>query len=109
MSPDISERAFEDDPRYDKDKASYLLRSFVELHPHAIRLERQAGELDPQQTKDHTGPRPEELEPLSQIIAELNDFFVRSGPETVKLSPESAAEHIRTRFRSRTVAPGRDQ
>jgi type I restriction enzyme R subunit len=26
----------EDDPRYDKKKAEYLLKSFVELHPHAI-------------------------------------------------------------------------
>src|SRR3989441_2044580 len=26
----------EDDPRYDKKKARYLLKSFVELHPHAI-------------------------------------------------------------------------
>ena len=26
------------------------------------------------------------------------DFFVRSGPGTVKLSPESAKEYIRTRF-----------
>ena len=26
----------EDDPRYDKQKAAYLLKSFVELHPHAI-------------------------------------------------------------------------
>ena len=26
----------EDDPRYDKQKAEYLLKSFVELHPHAI-------------------------------------------------------------------------
>jgi len=26
----------EDDPRYDKKKALYLLKSFVELHPHAI-------------------------------------------------------------------------
>lgn len=26
----------EDDPRYDKKKADYLLKSFVELHPHAI-------------------------------------------------------------------------
>jgi type I restriction enzyme R subunit len=29
-------KTIEDDPRYDKKKASYLLRSFVELHPHAI-------------------------------------------------------------------------
>ena len=29
-------KTIEDDPRYDKSKASYLLRSFVELHPHAI-------------------------------------------------------------------------
>ena len=27
----------EDDPRYDRKKAEYLLKSFVELHPHAIR------------------------------------------------------------------------
>ena len=26
----------EEDPRYDKQKAAYLLKSFVELHPHAI-------------------------------------------------------------------------
>jgi hypothetical protein len=26
------------------------------------------------------------------------DFFVRSGPGTVKLSPESAREYVRTRF-----------
>jgi type I restriction enzyme R subunit len=25
-----------DDPKYDRDKASYLMRQFVELHPHAI-------------------------------------------------------------------------
>src|SRR5438132_4318584 len=29
-------KKIEDDPRYDKAKASYLLRSFVELHPHAV-------------------------------------------------------------------------
>jgi hypothetical protein len=26
------------------------------------------------------------------------DFFVRSGPGTVKLAPDSAAQYIRTRF-----------
>ena len=30
-------KKIEDDPRYDKRKAEYLLKSFVELHPHAIR------------------------------------------------------------------------
>ena len=30
-------KRIEDDPRYDKKKAEYLLKSFVELHPHAIR------------------------------------------------------------------------
>ena len=30
-------KKIEDDPRYDRQKASYLLRSFVGLHPHAIR------------------------------------------------------------------------
>ena len=29
-------KTIEDDPRYDRKKASYLLKSFVELHPHAI-------------------------------------------------------------------------
>ncbi|MGH7803431.1 MAG: type I restriction endonuclease subunit R, partial [Candidatus Binatia bacterium] len=29
-------KTIEDDPRYDKGKAQYLLKSFVELHPHAI-------------------------------------------------------------------------
>ena len=29
-------KTIEDDPSYDKSKASYLLRSFVDLHPHAI-------------------------------------------------------------------------
>jgi hypothetical protein len=30
--------------------------------------------------------------------AERGDFYVRSGPGSVKLSPESAAEYIKTRF-----------
>ena len=30
-------KKIENDPRYDKQKAEYLLKSFVELHPHAIR------------------------------------------------------------------------
>ena len=30
-------KKIEDDPRYDKGKAEYLLKSFVDLHPHAIR------------------------------------------------------------------------
>lgn len=29
------------------------------------------------------------------------DFYVRSGPGTVKLSPENAAEFIRSRFAPR--------
>src|SRR5579884_1425510 len=29
-------KTISDDPRYDRHKASYLLRSFVDLHPHAI-------------------------------------------------------------------------
>jgi len=29
-------KTIKDDPRYDKHKAEYLLKSFVELHPHAI-------------------------------------------------------------------------
>jgi len=30
-------KTVEDDPHYEKGKASYLLRSFVDLHEHAIR------------------------------------------------------------------------
>ncbi len=30
-------KTIEDDPHYDKSKASYLLRSYVDLHPHAIK------------------------------------------------------------------------
>ncbi|RLB68896.1 MAG: hypothetical protein DRH03_09215, partial [Deltaproteobacteria bacterium] len=29
-------KTIEDDPRYDREKATYLLKNFVELHPHAI-------------------------------------------------------------------------
>jgi hypothetical protein len=36
------------------------------------------------------------------------DFFVRSGPGTVKLSPESAREYIRTRFSGVTRERGPD-
>jgi hypothetical protein len=32
------------------------------------------------------------------------DFFVRSGPGTVRLSPESAKEYIRTRFPAAALA-----
>jgi Type I site-specific restriction-modification system, R (restriction) subunit and related helicases len=40
-----------------------------------IKLERQAGQLQPQKTKEHFGSGPEELESLSTIIAELNERF----------------------------------
>jgi type I restriction enzyme, R subunit len=41
----------------------------------SIKLERQAGQLQPQRSKEHYGPGPKELELLSQIIAELNERF----------------------------------
>jgi hypothetical protein len=34
------------------------------------------------------------------------DFYVRSGPGSVKLSPESAAEYIKTRFPEVSRATG---
>jgi hypothetical protein len=37
------------------------------------------------------------------------DFFVRSGPGTVKLSPESTEEYIRTRFSARASQAGSKQ
>ncbi|MGE5572833.1 MAG: type I restriction endonuclease subunit R [Bacteroidota bacterium] len=47
-----------------------------------ITLDRKAGLLDPQSTKGPYGVAPEELEPLSRIIAELNERFgLNLGPE----------------------------
>jgi type I restriction enzyme R subunit len=47
-----------------------------------IALERKAGILESIQTKDHHTPTPEDLEPLSRIIAELNERFgLNLGPE----------------------------
>jgi len=56
-----------------------------------IKLERQAGQLEPMATKPRRGAGEEELEPLSQIIAELNERFgLNLGPEH-----RVAIEHIR--------------
>ena len=47
-----------------------------------IALERKGGQLEPITTKDHYGEAPEQLEPLSWIIAELNERFgLNLGPE----------------------------
>ncbi len=47
-----------------------------------IALERRPGVLDPVSTKERHGAAPEELEPLSRIIAELNERFgLNLGPE----------------------------
>ena len=47
-----------------------------------IQLDRKAGRLDPAGTKDSRSATPEEIEPLSRIIDELNDRFgVELGPE----------------------------
>jgi type I restriction enzyme R subunit len=40
-----------------------------------IALERKTGQLEPKRTKDHYALPPEELEPLSKIISELNERF----------------------------------
>ena len=48
----------------------------------SIQLDRKAGRLDPAKSKDPRAQAPEELEPLSRIIAELNERFgVDLGPE----------------------------
>lgn len=49
-------------------------------------------------------PEPVFLKWSGLETAAEGDFFVRSGPGTVKLAPESATEYIRTRFRG--VEPG---
>ncbi len=47
-----------------------------------IRLERRAGELEPMRSRDSHGPGEELIEPLSRIIAELNERFgLNLGPE----------------------------
>jgi HsdM N-terminal domain/Putative DNA-binding domain/N-6 DNA Methylase len=47
-----------------------------------IALDRKAGVLDPQNTKGRYGLPPEQMEPLSQIITDLNDRFgLNLGPE----------------------------
>jgi type I restriction enzyme R subunit len=43
-------------------------------------------------------PEPVFLKWKAMEAAPAGDFFVRSGPGTVKLPPESAAEYVRTRF-----------
>jgi hypothetical protein len=43
-------------------------------------------------------PEPVFLKWKDMETSEGGDLFVRSGPGTVKLSPESASEYIRTRF-----------
>lgn len=56
-----------------------------------IRLERQAGQLEPMGTKPHFGGGEEEPEPLSHIIAKLNERFgLNLGPEH-----RVTLEHIR--------------
>ncbi len=41
----------------------------------SIRLESRGGQLQPMRTKEHRGGRQEQVEPLSQIIADLNQRF----------------------------------
>ncbi len=44
------------------------------------------------------GTEPVYLKWKSLETSPSGDFFVRSGPGTVKLPPDSAAEYVRTRF-----------
>jgi predicted HTH transcriptional regulator len=50
-------------------------------------------------------PEPVFLKWKGLETSEGGDLFVRSGPGTVKLSPESASEYIRTRFSGVAPAP----
>ncbi|MGH7558902.1 MAG: RNA-binding domain-containing protein [Gemmatimonadota bacterium] len=61
------------------DMESYRIQ---EMSRGRIKLERQAGKLGPMRSKPGHGRGEEELEPLSQIIAELNERFgLNLGPE----------------------------
>ena len=52
-------------------------------------------------------PEPVFLKWKGMEAAADGDFFVRSGPGTVKLAPDSVREYIRTRFDSATASAGR--
>jgi len=61
------------------DMESYRIQ---ETSAGSIRLERRAGQLEPIGSTDHHGEQEEEIEPLSRIIAELNERFgLNLGPE----------------------------
>jgi len=61
------------------DMESYRIQ---ETYRGRIALDREAGVLDPQATKGPQGVHPDEVEPLSRIIAELNERFgLNLGPE----------------------------
>ncbi len=49
-------------------------------------------------------PEPVRLEWKGMATTSAGDFYVRSGPGTVRLPPESAQEYIRTRFDMRAMA-----
>jgi AAA domain-containing protein len=120
-------------PREGADHDGHLVQQNIDMESYRIQqtgsgrtaLERRTGVLDPVSTKNETGTRPEELEALSRIIAELNELFgLNLGPEhrltlgqmmerldadpgldemeghggSVRLAPDSAREYIRTRF-----------
>ncbi|MGN2390682.1 RNA-binding domain-containing protein [Pelomicrobium sp. G1] len=53
-------------------------------------------------------PEPVFLKWKGLEAASEGDFFVRSGPGTVKLPPDSAREYIRTRFATRAAESGTD-
>jgi hypothetical protein len=53
-------------------------------------------------------PEPVFLKWQGMEVTSGGDFFVRSGPGTVKLPPESAKEYIRTRFGERLSEPKQD-
>jgi len=54
--------------------------------------------LDGMDIRFGTSPRPLVNGDSMAVQSAKGDFFVRSGPGTVKLAPESASEYVRTRF-----------
>ncbi|GAB6933571.1 type I restriction endonuclease [Calditerricola satsumensis] len=74
----------------DRDTLPWDVQQYIDMESYRIQktssgritLERKAGALEPQRTKGRHAPAPEELEPLSRIIAELNERFgINLGPE----------------------------
>lgn len=88
----IEERPLPQDVLAAVDLESYRLR---QAHQGAIKLQRGKGEVEPAQSKSAKGAVPEEEEPLSTIIRELNDHFGMGLTDRDKVVIESLEKRLK--------------